>query len=55
MLMKNNWLIEEIKREIKRYIEMNNNDSTTNQNMGHSKRGNKKKVHIIKGLSLIHI
>ena len=32
MLLKNNWVREEIKREIKRYIEMNDNDSTTYQN-----------------------
>ena len=30
--MKNNWVREEIKREIKRYIETNDNDSTTYQN-----------------------
>ena len=32
MLLKNNWIREERKREIKRYIEMNDNDSTTYQN-----------------------
>ena len=32
MLLKNNWVTEEIKREIKRYIETNDNDSTTYQN-----------------------
>ena len=32
MLLKNNWVKEEIKREIKRYIETNDNDSTTHQN-----------------------
>ena len=32
MLLKNNWVREEIKREIKKYIEMNDNDSTTYQN-----------------------
>ena len=31
MLLKNNW-VTEIKREIKRYIETNDNDSTTYQN-----------------------
>ena len=32
MLLKNNWVREEIKREIKKYIEANDNDSTTYQN-----------------------
>ena len=32
MLLKNNWVREEIKREIKRHIETNDNDSTTYQN-----------------------
>ena len=32
MLLKNNWVREEIKREIKRYIETNDNDSTIYQN-----------------------
>ena len=32
MLLKNNWVTEEMKREIKRYREMNDNDSTIYQN-----------------------
>ena len=32
MLLKNNWVREEIKREIKRNKEMNDKDSTTYQN-----------------------
>ena len=32
MLLKDNWVREEIKRKIKRYIETNDNDSTTYQN-----------------------
>ena len=32
MLLSNNWVKEEIKREIERYIEMNDNDNTTYQN-----------------------
>ena len=31
MLLKNNWVREEIKTEIKRYIETNDNDNTTYQ------------------------
>ena len=50
MLLKNNWVREEIKREIKRNIEMNDNDSTTYQNFWHGKSGHKRKVHIIIGL-----
>nr|KAF6435748.1 hypothetical protein HJG63_012484 [Rousettus aegyptiacus] len=34
MLLRNNWVRKEIKREIKRYIEMNDNDSTTYQTCG---------------------
>ena len=32
MLLKNDWVREERKREIKRYIETNDNDGTTYQN-----------------------
>ena len=32
ILLENNWVKEEIKGEIKRYIETNENDSTTYQN-----------------------
>ena len=32
MLLKNNWVGVEIKREIKKYIETNGNDSTTYPN-----------------------
>ena len=32
MLPKNDWIREEIKREIKRYIEMNDNNNITHQN-----------------------
>ena len=30
--MNNHWIIEEIKEEIKRYLETNNNGDTTTQN-----------------------
>ena len=48
MLLKNNWVGEEIKREIKRYIEMNENDSTTYQNIWDMEKAViKEKFHII--------
>ena len=33
MLLNNQWIIEEIKKEIKRYIETNDNEHTTTQNL----------------------
>ena len=33
MLLNNQWIIEEIKEEIKRYIEINDNEDTTIQNL----------------------
>ena len=33
MLLNNQWIIEEIKDEIKRYLETNDNDDTTIQNL----------------------
>ena len=33
MLLKNQWLNEEIKQEIKKYLETNDNEDTTTQNL----------------------
>ena len=33
MLLKNQWVNEEIKREIKKYLETNDNEDTTSQNL----------------------
>ena len=33
MLLKNKWVNEEIKKEIKKYVETNNNEDITSQNL----------------------
>ena len=33
MLLKNQWVKEEIKREVKKYLETNDNENTTFQNL----------------------
>ena len=33
MLLKNQWVNEEIKKEIKNYLETNDNEDTTSQNL----------------------
>ena len=33
MLLKNQWVNEEIKREIKKYLKTNDNENTTTQNL----------------------
>ena len=33
MLLKNQWVHEEIKKEIKKYLETNNNEDTSTQNL----------------------
>ena len=33
MLLKNQWVNEEIKKEIKKYLETNDNEDTTSQNL----------------------
>lgn len=33
-LLNNAWLTEEVSREIKKYIKMNENENTTNQKLG---------------------
>ena len=51
MLLKNQQIIEEIKKEIKICIEKNDNENTATQNMGHCKSNAKEKVHSNTGLS----
>ena len=36
MLLKNQWVNEEIKKEIKKYFETNDNEDTTSQNPWHA-------------------
>ena len=51
MLLNNQQIIEEIKKEIKICIKMNENENTTAQKpMGHCKSSAKGKVHSITGL-----
>ena len=46
MLLNNQWITEEIKEEIKKYLETNENESTMIQKpMGHSKRSSKRQVY----------
>ena len=49
MLLKNNWIKEEIKGEIKRHIKTNEYDIS--KLLGYSKSSNKREVYIITGLS----
>ena len=44
MLLNNQWITEESK-EIKRYLETNDNEDTTIQNTGHSKSISEREVH----------
>ena len=47
MLLNNQWITEEIKEEIKKYLETNENESTMIQKpMGHSKRSSNREVYI---------
>ena len=50
MLLDNQQIIEEIKKEIKICIEMNENENTTTQNLWVTKNSAKGKVHSITGL-----
>ena len=51
MLLKNDWAIEEIKGEIKRYIETNENENTTYQNFWDTEEAVIRGKFIITGLS----
>lgn len=50
MLLNNDWVKEQIKELIKRYLEMNENDIMTSKFGGYSKSGNWREVCIISGL-----
>ena len=51
MLLNNQQIIEEIKKEIKICIDMNENENTTTEKpMGHCKSSAKGKIHSITGL-----
>ena len=50
MLLKNQWVKEEIKREIKKYLETNDNENTTIQNLWECKNSAKREVHSDTGL-----
>ena len=46
MLLNNQWITGEIKKEIKKYLETNEDERTTIQNpMGHDKGSSKREVH----------
>jgi hypothetical protein len=44
-LLNDQWVIDEIKEEIKRLLEVNENENTIYQNLGHSKGSLKRKVY----------
>ena len=50
MLLDDQQIIKEIKKEIKICIEMNENENTTTPNMQHCKSSAKGKIHSITGL-----
>lgn len=45
MLLNHQWVNEEVKREIRKYLTTNENGNTTGQNMGVSKCSSKREVH----------
>ena len=45
MLLKNQWVNEEIKEEIKKYLETDDNENSTMQNLGCSKSRSYMEVH----------
>ena len=50
MLLNNEWVNKKIKEEIKTYLEINENEDTTIQNLGHWESNPKKEIHSITGL-----
>ena len=53
MLLNNEWVNNEIKEEIKNYLETNENKHTTTQkSVGHSESSPQREVHSITGLPL---
>ena len=51
MLFSNQWVNNEIKEEIKRYLETNENDYTTMQNLQDTGKAILREIHGIRGLS----
>ena len=51
MILNNEWLNNKIKEEIKRYIESNENEDTTIQNMWDTGKATLREIHSITGLS----
>ena len=53
MLLNSEWVNNEIKEEIKRYLETNENeDSTIQKSVGHWESNNEREIHSISGLPL---
>ena len=50
MLLKNQWVNEEIKKEIKKYLETNDNEDTYSDSMGCHKSSAQREVHSNTGL-----
>ena len=45
MLVNNQWVTEEGKEEIKKYVQANENENTIQKSMGHSKSSSKKELY----------
>ena len=50
ILLKNEWTNQAVKEEIKKYMEIKENDSNTTQKLGRSKDGHKRKLYSNPGL-----
>ena len=50
MLLKNQWVKEDIKKEIKKYLKTNDNEDTTTQNLGDAAKAVLREIHINLGL-----
>ena len=50
MLFNNEWVNNEIKKEIKKYLETNENERNNPKPMGHSESSHRREVHSIAGL-----
>ena len=50
MLLKIQWVNDEIKEKIKKYLEINDNENTNIENLRHSKRSFKREIHRDTGL-----
>ena len=53
MLLNNEWVNNEVKEEIKRYREINENEDMTIQNLEYKGSNPKREIHSITGLSQI--